>query len=81
MITTMVLVNTPSCHMIIISFSVVKTLNSIFIIIYLFGGFPGGSVVKNPLVKQETWVQSLNPDNPLGKEIATHSIILAWEIP
>ena len=55
MITIMVLANTPSCHMIIISFSVLKTFNSIFIIIYLFGGFPGGSVVKNLLVKQETW--------------------------
>ena len=39
--------------MIIISFSVVKTFNSIFIIIYLLGGFPGGSLVNNLLVKQE----------------------------
>ena len=46
MITTIVFANTPSCHMIIISFSVVKTFNSIFIIIYLFGGFPGGSFGK-----------------------------------
>ena len=37
--------------------------------------FPGGSVVKNPPAKQETWVQSLE------KEMATLSSILAWEIP
>ena len=27
------------------------------------------------------WVQSLGPGNPLEKEMATHSSILAWEIP
>ena len=29
----------------------------------------------------ETWVQSLGWENPLEKEMATHSSILAWEIP
>ena len=29
----------------------------------------------------ETWVQSLGRENPLEKEMATHSSILAWEIP
>ena len=29
------------------------------------GGFPGGSVVKNPLAKQETWVQSPGWKDPL----------------
>jgi len=42
--------------------------------------FPGGSVVKNPPVKQETWVQSMGWEDPLEKEMATHSRILAWEI-
>ena len=42
--------------------------------------FPGGSVVKNPLAKQETWVWSLGQDNHLEKEMVTHSIILAWKI-
>ena len=40
--------------------------------------------VKNlPAVKktQETWVQSLSQEDPLEKEMATHSVILAWEIP
>ena len=30
---------------------------------------------------QETWVQSLGWEDPLEKEMATHSSILAWEIP
>ena len=29
---------------------------------------------------QETWVQSLGWEDPLEKEMATHSSILAWEI-
>ena len=28
---------------------------------------------------QETWVQSLDWEDPLEKEMATHSSILAWE--
>ena len=43
-------------------------------------GFPGGSVVKNLPVMQETWVQSLGWEDPLEKEMATHSSILAWRI-
>ena len=43
--------------------------------------FPGGSVVKNPPAKQEMWVQCLGQENTLEKEMATHSSILAWEIP
>jgi len=38
-------------------------------------------VVKNPPTKQETWVQSLSRKDPLEKEMATHSSILAWAIP
>ena len=44
-------------------------------------GFPGGSVVKNLPAMQETWVESLDWEDPLEKETATHSSILAWEIP
>ena len=29
---------------------------------------------------QETWVRSLGPEDPLEKEMATHSRILAWRI-
>ena len=44
-------------------------------------GFPGGSAVKNLPAMQETWVQSLGQEDPLEKEMATHSSILTWEIP
>ena len=30
---------------------------------------------------QETWVRSLGREDPLEKEMATHSSILAWKIP
>ena len=30
---------------------------------------------------QETWVRSLDQEDPLEKEMATHPIILAWRIP
>ena len=38
-------------------------------------------MVKNPPAKQETQVQSLGQEDTLEKEMATHSSILAWEIP
>ena len=38
-------------------------------------------MVKNPPAIQEAWVQSLGREDPQKKEIATHSSILAWEIP
>ena len=44
-------------------------------------GFPGGSAVKNPLAMQEMWVRSLGWKDPLEKEMAAHSSILAWRIP
>ena len=37
--------------------------------------------VKNPPEIQETWVRSLGWEDPLEKEISTHSSILAWRIP
>ena len=37
--------------------------------------------VKNPPEVQETWVRSLGREDPLKKEMATHSSILAWRIP
>ena len=36
--------------------------------------------VKNLPAVQETWVQSLGWEDPLKKEMATHSSILAWKI-
>ena len=43
-------------------------------------GFPGDSVLKNLPAKQELQVQSLGWEDPLEKETATRSSILAWEI-
>ena len=44
-------------------------------------GLPSGSAVKNLPAAQETQVQSLDQEDPLQKEMATHSSIIAWEIP
>ena len=44
-------------------------------------GFSGDSVVKNLLPMQGMRVQSLGREDPLKKEVATHSGILAWKIP
>ena len=46
-------------------------------------GFPRWLSGKNRpcLPMQETWVSFLGRENPLEKEMATHSSILAWEIP
>ena len=38
-------------------------------------------MVKRLPAMPETWVQSLGPEDPLEKETATHSSILAWKIP
>ena len=48
---------------------------------YSFKGFTGDSAVKNPAAMQEPWVQSLRWEDPLEKEMTTHSSIFAWEIP
>ena len=42
-------------------------------------GFPGGSVIKNPPAKEEMWDLALSGEDPLEKEMATHSSILARE--
>ena len=41
-------------------------------------GFLGGSEGKESAAMQETWVQSLHQEDPLEKEMATHSSILVW---
>ena len=43
-------------------------------------GFPDSSVVKNLPTMQETWVWSLDWEDPLEKGMATHPSILAWRI-
>ena len=43
--------------------------------------FSSGSVVKNLPAMQETRVLSLGQEDPLEKEMATHSSVLTWKIP
>ena len=45
--------------------------------VYHLSIFPGDSVVKNPPAN----VGSLGREDPLEKEMATNSSMLAWEIP
>ena len=45
-------------------------------------GFPGGAVVKNPPASAgdaRDVIRSVGREDPLEKEMATHSSILAWE--
>ena len=44
-------------------------------------GLLGGSVVKNPPANVGDVGSILGQEDPLQKEMATHSSILAWEIP
>ena len=44
-------------------------------------GFQGGWVVKNLPASAGASIRSLGREDPLEKEMATHSSILAWEIP
>ena len=44
-------------------------------------GFPCGSAVKNLPAMQVMRVRSLGQEDPLEKEMAAHSSILAWKIP
>ena len=48
---------------------------------YIYGISLVAQTVKRLPAMQETWVQSLGQEDPLEKEMATHSSILAWRIP
>ena len=55
---------------------------SLLYIVIVYVGFPGSAEVKNPLSMvetQEKWVQSLGREDPLEREMATHSSILVWK--
>ena len=53
----------------------------VFPTLFIQEGFPGGSEGKASLCDAETQVRSLGWEDPLEKEMATHSSILAWRIP
>ena len=55
--------------------------NSFVIISLCLPYHAGAQTVKRLPTVQETWVQSLGQENPLEKEMTTHSSILAWKIP
>ena len=48
---------------------------------YLMGASLVAQMVKRLSAMQETQVQSLGREDPLEKEMAAHSSILAWKIP
>ena len=52
----------------------------IWLQILMWASFIGQSVKNLPAV-QQTWVQLLGWEDPLEKEMETHSSILAWKIP
>ena len=47
----------------------------------LFGASLVAQMVKNLPAMQESQVRSLGPEDPLEKEMATHSSVLAWRTP
>ena len=49
--------------------------------VYVCVGFSGDSDSKNLPAMHEAQLQSLGQESPLEKGMATHSSILAWEIP
>ena len=56
-------------------------LEYVQIILSSMGSQVAQSVKKNPLAMPETQVPSLGWEDPSEKKMATHSNILAWEIP
>ena len=50
-------------------------------LLFLWQNFPGCSLIKNLPAMHETQVQSLGQEDPLEKEMATRSSIVAWRIP
>ena len=58
-----------------------KPGTDIYTPLYMKQGFSGGSGGKESTAIQETLVQFLGQKDPLQKEMATHSSILASEIP
>ena len=53
----------------------------IYIYIHIHVYIPGGSDGKCLPVMQGSWVSFLGLEDPLEKEMATHSSTLAWKIP
>ena len=61
--------------------SPVATISSFIVLLFLDEASLVAQTVKHLPAMRETWVQSLGWEDPLEKEMATHSSILAWRIP
>ena len=62
----------------------ILTLSPVFVIIcflFIIKASLVAQTVKRLPAMQETWVRSVVQEDPLEKEMVTHSSILAWEIP
>ena len=68
-----------------LAYQVINHLQKYPSILKVYYHHSGASLVAQRLkhlpTMQETWVQSLGREDPLEKEMATHSSILAWRIP
>ena len=53
----------------------------VFVCVYMYLASPVAQTVKCLSAVQETRVQSLDREDPLEKEMAAHSSILAWRVP
>ena len=62
-------------------FSISITLTDLIYYLHYFWASLIDHSVKNLPAVQETWIPSLGWEDPLEKEMATHSGILAWKIP
>ena len=58
-----------------------QSSSTIYIALTLYLGFPGGSDSKESACNAGDMVWSMDREDPLEKEMATHSSILAWRIP
>ena len=59
----------------------IRSLSSWFFFPHVRDNSLVAQMVKNLSAMQETWIQSLGREDPLEKEMATHSGIPAWRIP
>ena len=64
-----------------ILFLVLKDVQIIWALLVHFGASLVAQRLKRLPAMRETWVRSLGWQDPLEKEMATHSSILAWRIP
>ena len=57
-----------------------KKARTLYGVALVYWGFPGSSTVKNPPANAGDTGLILGQEDPLEKEMATHSSVLAWEI-